>query len=61
MLKIRQYLCRHDFKVIAEHDTSSQNLWQCPKCKVYCIQHWGIGTHYLSKTPHIDGWVYTTK
>jgi hypothetical protein len=58
MLKIKQYFCKHTFHCIAEHGGSRQNLWQCPKCKVYLIQHWGIGAHYKSKTPHIDGWIY---
>lgn len=61
MLKFKQYFCRHDFKIIAEHNASAQNLWQCNKCKVYCIQHWGEGIHYKSKTPHIEGWVYISK
>ncbi|RUS47551.1 hypothetical protein ELR57_07075 [Cohnella sp. AR92] len=58
MLKLRQYLCRHYFKIIANHRSVSENLWQCKKCGVYCIQHWGIGVSYLHKTPHIDGWIY---
>lgn len=58
MLKLKQYLCRHNFKYIAKHKTTQQNLWKCTKCGVYCIQHYGLGTHYKSKTPHIDGWNY---
>jgi hypothetical protein len=58
VLRIRQYFCRHKFKHIAKHRAVSENLWQCPKCQVYCIQHWGIGVHYYSKTPHINGWIY---
>lgn len=61
MLKLRQYLCRHDFEYIAKHRSSSQNLWKCRKCGVYCIQHWGLGIHYKFKTPHIDGWIYEEK
>lgn len=59
MLKIRQYLCRHKgIKVIATNKHSSQNLWQCPKCKVYVIQHWGLGLYYFYKNTHIGHWKY---
>jgi hypothetical protein len=61
MLRIKQYLCKHDFKYLAEHMSTQQNLWKCDKCNVYCIQHWGIGTYYNAKTPHIEGWIYRTK
>jgi hypothetical protein len=57
MLKIKQYFCRHNFELYAKHGSSSQNLWKCTKCHVYCIQHYGIGVHYLHKTPHITGWL----
>lgn len=58
MLKIKQYLCRHEFGYIAKHNFTQQNLWQCPKCNVYIIQHWGLGTHYKCQKPNIDGWIY---
>lgn len=58
MLKLRKYFCKHDFRYIAKHNSTSQNLWQCEKCKVYVIQHWGIGTHYKCKEPNIGGWIY---
>lgn len=58
MLKIRQYFCRHDFRVIAKHRHSQQNLWRCSKCGVFVIQHYGIGLSYKSQTPHLDGWIY---
>jgi len=57
MLKLRQYLCKHDFKLIAKHKCTSQNLWQCKKCGVFVIQHWGIGLNYKCKVPNICGWV----
>jgi hypothetical protein len=57
MLKIKQYLCRHDFKHIAEHLDAQMNLWKCSKCQVYLIQHYGIGCHYKCKVPNIlYGW-----
>lgn len=47
--------------MIAEHSSSQQNLWECNKCGVFIIQHWGLGTYYKSKTPHINGWIYKNK
>lgn len=61
MLKIKQYLCRHDFKYLARHQFTSQNLWKCKKCEVYYIQHWGLDIGYKCKYPNIDGWIYETK
>lgn len=58
MLKLKQYLCRHDYKYIAKQKHVSENLWQCKKCKVYYIQHWGMGLGYKSKTPHLTNWIY---
>ena len=47
MLKwIKQRLCKHDYKLLSKHRWSQQNLWQCSKCKVYYIEHFGIGTGY---------------
>ena len=57
MLKLKQCLCRHDFILIAEHNSTSQNLWQCSKCDLYYIQHWGLGIGYNCKKPNINGWV----
>jgi hypothetical protein len=58
ILKLKQYFCRHDFKYIARHQSTSQNLWECKKCQVYVIQHWGLDTHYKCKEPNIDGWLF---
>lgn len=55
-LKLRQYFCKHDFTYLTKHKTTSQNLWQCKKCSVYYIQHWGIGIGYKCKEPNIKGW-----
>lgn len=48
---LRQCICRHDFKCIAKHKFSQQNLWKCDKCKVYYVQHYGIGIGYYTKVP----------
>lgn len=56
VLKLKQYFCRHDYKLIGKHQSTSQNLWQCFKCEVFVIQHWGLGISYKSKTPHLSGW-----
>ena len=60
VLKLNQYLCRHDYKYIAKHKQVNENLWQCKKCKVFYIEHWGIGLGYKSKTPHLTNWIYST-
>ena len=57
MLKLKQYFCRHKFKVIARQKDTQQNLWKCPKCGVFCIQHYGIGLSYKCKAPNIGGWI----
>jgi hypothetical protein len=57
MLKIKQYFCRHDYKLIARHNNSQLNLWQCNKCKVFYIQHYGLYLGYKCKIPNIlTGW-----
>lgn len=61
MLKLRQYFCKHDYKQIAYHLSSAQNLWQCSKCKVFYIQHWGMGIGVAMKIPNLDGWVRLDK
>lgn len=58
MLKLKQYFCRHDFEFKAKHKSTSQNLWQCKKCGVYIIQHWGLNNYYKCKELNIDGWIY---
>lgn len=58
MLKLRQYLCKHDYEYIARNKHISENLWQCKKCKVYYMQHWGLGIGYKSKTKGNATWVY---
>lgn len=56
MLKIRQYLCKHDFIMIAKQRSTNQDLWRCKKCGVYYIRHWGLGLGYKCKIPNIGGW-----
>ena len=58
MLRFKQYLCRHDYKFVARHKYTMQNLWKCKKCGVYYIQHWGIGVGAKSKTPALKDWIY---
>lgn len=58
MLKLKQYICKHNFDFIAKHKYTSQNLWKCNKCGVYLIQHWGIGVYGLCKAPDIGDWEY---
>ena len=57
MLKLRQYFCKHNFVVIAQHAHTQSNLWKCRKCKVYYIQHYGIGLGYKCKVPNVGGWI----
>ena len=56
MLKVKQYICKHDFRVIAQHQSTQSNLWQCKKCDVYYVQHYGINVGYKCKVPNIGGW-----
>jgi len=54
---IRQMICRHNYKVIAKHRHTQSNLWQCDKCNVFYIQHYGIWVGYKCRVPNIGGWV----
>jgi hypothetical protein len=58
MLKLKQYFCRHDYELLAKHNSSHQNLYKCKKCDVFLIQHYGLGAHYKCVFPNIDGWEY---
>ena len=57
MLKLKQYFCRHKFECLAYQAHTEENLWQCSKCKVYCIQHYGLGISYKCIVPNIGGWI----
>ena len=43
--------------MIATHEHTQQDLWQCNKCKVYYIWHYGIYLGYECKVPNIGGWI----
>lgn len=58
MLKLKQYLCKHDYKYLAKNKHISENLWQCKKCGVYYIQHWGLGIGFKSKNIGNAKWIY---
>lgn len=60
MLKLKQYFCKHDYKYLANHKSTQQNLWTCERCDVFVIQHYGIVAHYKCKEPNIGGWIYET-
>lgn len=49
MLKIKQYLCKHDFYMIAKHKIVSKDLYQCSKCGVYMVKHRGDLTSFKCK------------
>lgn len=51
------FKCKHDYKLKAEHETTQSHLWQCKKCKLYYVQHYGIDVGYTCKVPNIGGWV----
>lgn len=61
MLKLKQYFCSHHHQFIGKHRYAQQNLWQCKKCDVFIIEHFGIGLSYACKTPNIDNWNYAKK
>ena len=56
-MNLRKLFCKHDYKQIAKHQSSSQNLWRCDKCGLLYIQHWGIDIGYSCEKPNLDGWV----
>lgn len=56
--KVKQSLCRHNFKHIAYNKHSSMHLWQCTKCKIYSIQHprTGLSCMQSSVKEQQDNW-----
>lgn len=58
MLKLKQYLCNHDYVCVAEHKHTQQNLHQCTKCEVYFTFHYGTGASYKTNEPDLSDWKY---
>ena len=62
MLKLKQYFCKHDFELIARHKIVSENLYQCSKCNVYMLNHWGLGIFVKFKElVNADKWRFIDK
>ncbi|OZT77126.1 hypothetical protein CFN03_08605 [Salinicoccus roseus] len=57
-IKLKQFFCRHNWKHIAPHKHTSQDLYQCQHCYIYLIHHRGINASYKSRDSHIGGWDY---
>lgn len=55
---IKRLFCKHPYKLLAYHECSNQTLWQCEHCRVYYIQHHGLGIGYKINKPNIGGWIY---
>ena len=58
MLKLKQYLCKHDYKYLARNRDINEYLWQCNKCKVYYVGHLGTMASFKSKTKPKGNWIY---
>lgn len=57
MLKLKQYLCRHEFEIIAIHDLTAEPLKECKKCGVFHIGRGYFGFGYNCKEINVSGWV----
>ena len=55
--RIRQLFCKHGWVRLARHKSSSQNLFQCQKCKLFHIYHVGLCIGYNTKEPNLGGWI----
>lgn len=55
---LRQFFCRHDFRIEACHKHVSENLYQCTKCSVYFVWHWGLGLGFKSKSCPGEDWLF---
>lgn len=50
MLKLRQYFCRHNFKLKVKHRHTNQTLSICKKCGVYKTSHDGLILEFKHKS-----------
>lgn len=57
--RLKQYLCKHDFKLISKNKIVSENLYQCGKCNIYMLNHTGLGIYIeTTKLPSNIGWEF---
>lgn len=56
--KISQLLCHHNFVYLAKHNETQQDLWQCDKCNIYLVRHYGIGVSCKCSEHNMSGWIY---
>ena len=47
---IKRMLCNHDYNFVKAHEHTQQNLWRCKRCKLYYVQHYGLGIGYAAKS-----------
>lgn len=53
---LKQILCKHDFKIIANHKSVNETLEQCKKCRCYRVWHRGINASYEIADIILTGW-----
>jgi len=58
MLKLKQYFCRHDFKVVGIHRNINSRLSRCSKCGVYEHLHMGIMCSFKTNDINPDEWKF---
>lgn len=56
-IKLRQMICEHNFKFIGKHKYVNENIWYCKKCKVYYVQHIGVGTGFYTNKVNWSDWI----
>ena len=44
--RIKQKICKHNYRYIAYNKHCRMYLWQCTKCKVYLVNHPGTGMNF---------------
>ena len=57
ILKLNQYFCKHDYKYLAKNKHINENLWWCPKCRVYYVQYWMLGIGFKCKLPRFNDYL----
>lgn len=57
--RVKQKICNHDYRHIANNKHATMYLWQCTKCKLYLVNHPGTGMSFSTPSvkKHEHSWL----
>ncbi len=55
--RLKQLLCRHEFKFQGKNKFINEDLWFCPKCRMYYIRNLGLGMGYKTRRVNFDSYL----